>query len=60
MDAFEYQDEHYLLIADTGDNLRFRWDYQIIIIKEPSLNKMPRKKRSGISPAWSFVFKYDD
>jgi hypothetical protein len=60
MDAFEYQDEHYLLIADTGDNLRFRWDYQITIIKEPSLHKMPHKKRSAISPAWSFVFKYEN
>lgn len=60
MDAFEYQGEHYLLIADTGDNLRFRWDYQIVIIKEPLLEKGNDSSRSAISPAWSYVFKYAD
>jgi len=68
MDAFEYQGEHYLLIADTGDNFRFRWDYQITIIKEPSLNKTfnntlrntVNSGSSAISPVWSFVFKYEN
>ncbi len=57
MDAFEYQGDHYLLIADTGDNLTIRWDYRISIIKEPKLKK---KNRSAISPAWSFAFQYED
>jgi len=57
MDAFEYAGEHYLLIADTGDNLHFRWDYQIIIIKEPALTG---KSRGSVSPAWSFVFKFEN
>ncbi|MCW8928725.1 MAG: hypothetical protein OQL19_00625 [Gammaproteobacteria bacterium] len=57
MDAFKYEGEHYLLIADTGDNLRIRWDYRISIIKEP---KLDRKGASSISPAWSFSFKYED
>jgi len=62
MDAFEYQGDHYLLIADTGDNYRLRWDYQIVIIKEPSVfNKNSKQKsQSTLSPAWSFVFKYED
>ena len=68
MDAFEYQGEHYILIADTGDNFRLRWDYQITIIKEPFLNKSfnntlrntVRNGSSAISPVWSFVFKYEN
>jgi len=59
MDAFDYQGEHYLLIADTGDNYRLRWDYQVFIIKEPIVNKK-KKTQSALSPAWSFVFKYAD
>lgn len=57
MDAFEYQGEHYLLIADTGDNFSMRWDYRIYVIKEPELRN---KSRSAISPVWSFAFKYKD
>ncbi len=57
MDAFEYQGGNYLLIADTGDNFRLRFDYQIYIIKEPDLKN---KQKSIISPAWSFSFKYED
>lgn len=57
MDAFIYQGKHYLLIADTGDNLRMRWDYRISVIKEP---KIKNKSHSSISPTWSFSFKYAD
>lgn len=57
MDAFEYEGDHYLLIADTGDNYHLRWDYRISVIKEP---KLKNKSRSAISPAWSFAFKYED
>ncbi|MCP3852548.1 MAG: hypothetical protein GY694_20315 [Gammaproteobacteria bacterium] len=57
MDAFQYEGNSYLLIADTGDNYELRWDYRISIIKEPKLNK---KRPSSISPAWSFAFQYED
>ena len=57
MDAFKYQGEHYLLIADTGDNLKLRWDYQINVIKEPNLE---RKSHSAISPSWAYNFQYED
>ena len=59
MDAFKYNGDSYILIADTGDNFKFRWDYQIIIIKEP-LMIVPKKKKVRIKPAWSYVFKYAD
>ena len=55
MDAFEYQGKPYLLIADTGDNMRLRFDYRIIIIKEPDLT---RQTNTVISPQWSFNFKF--
>jgi len=57
MDAFQYQGQSYLLIADTGDNYRLRWNYQISIIKEPKLKK---KRHSTISPVWSFAYQYED
>jgi hypothetical protein len=56
MDAFTYQGENYLLIADTGDNFTLRWNYHIYIIKEPDLKMQPN---SAISPVWSFSFKYE-
>ncbi|MCU7834429.1 MAG: hypothetical protein KZQ83_04165 [gamma proteobacterium symbiont of Taylorina sp.] len=57
MDAFKYHGTPYLLIADTGDNFRLRFDYQIYIIKEPELNN---RNHSRISPAWSFNFEFED
>ncbi|WP_198265073.1 hypothetical protein [sulfur-oxidizing endosymbiont of Gigantopelta aegis] len=61
MDAFVYQDKHYLLIADTGDNIKMRWDYRLYIIEEPKLNSAKKNaSRSSISPAWTITFKYDD
>ncbi len=62
MDAFKYKGESYLLIADTGDNFKFRWDYQIVIIKEPLIipQQKIKKKRPRLKPVLSYVFKYAD
>lgn len=57
MDAFQYQGEHYLLIADTGDNLKLRLSHRISIIREP---KLGMASRSAISPAWSIFYQYED
>jgi len=57
MDAFQYQGNHYLLIADTGDNLNMLLGHRISIIREPELNNVGR---STISPEWSFFFQYED
>lgn len=57
MDAFQYQGKHYLLIADTGDNLKMLFLHRISIITEPELD---RTSRSAISPSWSFFFQYED
>jgi len=61
MDAFYYHGKPYLLIADTGDNMRLRFDYQIIIIKEPDLkHPLNHPAQSGIFPAWIFNFEFED
>jgi len=57
MDAFEYQGMHYLLIADTGDNFKLRFNYRINIINEPELKD---NNRSAVSPAWSFSYQFED
>lgn len=67
MDAFKLHGKSYLLIADTGDNFRLRFNYQIYIIKEPdlknSLNSFNSFKTNGqscLSPAWSFSFQFEN
>lgn len=61
MDAFKFHGKSYLLIADTGDNFRLRFDYQIYIIEEPDLkNSSEKESQSSISPAWAFNFKFED
>jgi len=58
MDAFIYKGKHYLLIADTGDNYRIRFNYKIIIIEEPEINN--KKGNSAIAPVWSISYQYED
>ena len=61
MDAFEYNGTAYLLIADTGDNFRLRFDYQIHIIREPDLKKgLNQITNRTLSPLWSINFKFED
>lgn len=61
MDAFVYKDKHYILIADTGDNLKIRWNYHLYIVEEPKLTATATNtSRSSISPAWTIAFKYEN
>lgn len=59
MDAFQYQGNHYLLIADSGDNYRMLLGHRISIIKEPKLTTK-QTTRSAISPEWSFLYRFED
>ncbi len=56
MDAFIWQGKHYLLIADTGDNYQMRFNYQLILIKEPKL----KKQGSSLSPQQILTYQFAD
>ena len=62
MDAFEYQGEHYLLIADSGDNMEMLLQHQIYIIKEPRIEQTADKQasRAAISPEWMLSYNFKD
>ena len=57
MDAFLYQNKHYLLIADSGDNFRLRFTYRMIIVQEPDLNLV---KQHILLPDWSILYHYEN
>ena len=62
MDAFEYQGKHYLLIADSGDNMEILLQHQIYIIKEPRIKPAMDEpaSRSAIAPEWTLSYKFKD
>jgi hypothetical protein len=57
MDSFVIDDIAYLLLADTGDNLRWRPHVSLIVIAEPPIdsnNEIP------LEPIWQKNFRYPD
>ncbi|MDV7103773.1 hypothetical protein R3X26_05045 [Vibrio sp. TH_r3] len=55
--TFEYKGQHYLLIADTGDNYANRDVYQLHIIREP---KITEQTTLTVSPEWTIRYNYPD
>jgi hypothetical protein len=53
--AFDLDDRHYLLIADTGDNGGLRRTLQLHVVEEP-----PGLVDGVLRPAWSIVFRWPD
>jgi len=58
--SFTYQNQAYLLIADTGDNQAKRSQYQLHLIKEPDLSQLNGQKTLSVKPSWSMTFTYPD
>ncbi|WP_413283143.1 hypothetical protein [Vibrio sp. MA40-2] len=55
--TFEYKGQHYLLIADTGDNSVSRDEYQLHVIREP---KITEQTTLTVSPEWTIRYNYPD
>ena len=54
--SFELQGKHYLLIADTGDNLRWRSTVVLYVVETPDLTA----PRQGMIPvAWQIEFQFE-
>jgi len=59
--TFNYQDNNYLLIADTGDNFLERKNYQLHVVKEPQLNLLDNNIQIlTAKPKWTTTFSYKD
>jgi hypothetical protein len=58
MASFRYKGESYLLIADTGDNFRWRPSKELIIIREPDPDV--RAMDAVIPVEWKIELEYSD
>jgi hypothetical protein len=58
MATFEHEGKSYILMADTGDNFRWRPFLTILVIEEPDIDVL--SDDSVIPIAWSFTYEYGD
>lgn len=58
LSAFRLNGEDYLLIADTGDNFRWRPQVSLIVIKEPDVQALGMDE--VIPVAWQFNARYPE
>jgi hypothetical protein len=61
--SFRLGKESYVLIADTGDNLKRRKESAIYIIREPAISINSESKEAlnvEVEPAWTINFSYED
>lgn len=56
MDSFQFNDKHYLLIGDTGDNFRVRKKVSFLVVEEPYLDGVSGE----INLSWQTSFRYPD
>ncbi len=56
MSSFQYDNEAYLLIADTGDNFNWRPTVSLLVIREP--DPETRAASAVIPVQWAFSIKY--
>ena len=56
MDSFLFDDRHYLLIGDTGDNFRSRKEVSFLVLEEPLLDEPDR----DTTVSWQSSFTFPD
>ena len=56
MDSFLFDDRHYLLIGDTGDNFRSREEVSFLVLEEPLIDESSR----DITVSWQTSFRFPD
>ena len=59
MSSWQSGDDHFVVVADTGDNLRRRSEYRIYFAKEPKVKAGKRKIYSKAAPAVGVNFRFD-
>ena len=59
MAGFEWQGQHFILIADIGDNLAVRDTVDIYVVVEP-VRRDTGAFPSSVAVEWQFQFRYED
>lgn len=58
--AFRLDGVPYLLIADVGDNVARRTTCDLVVIRDPLLDRSPGLLPDAVSPAWTVTYRYPD
>lgn len=58
MARFTLEGESYLVIADFGDNFRWRPELYLFVIKEPTREMIENKAK--VAPDWMIVYRYPE
>ena len=58
--SFELDGRAYLLVADTGDNLSWRKQVELIVVEEPELTGESVAANTALKPAWRIAFAFED
>ncbi len=59
MSSWQSGEDHFLVVADTGDNLRQRSEYRIYFAKEPKVKPGKKKVYKKSEPAVGIKFRFD-
>ena len=59
MSDWQSGDDHFIVVADTGDNLRVRTEYRIYFAKEPKVKPGKTKIYKKSAPAVGVKFRFD-
>jgi hypothetical protein len=59
MSTWKSGEDHFLVVADTGDNLRRRSEYRIYFAKEPKVKSGKKKVYKKSEPAVGVYFRFD-
>ncbi len=59
MSSWQSGEDHFLVVADTGDNLRQRLEYRIYFAKEPKVKSGKKKVYKKSEPAVGVKFRFD-
>ena len=59
MSSWQSGDDHFIVVADTGDNLRLRSEYRIYFAKEPKVKPGKTKLYKKTAPAVAVKFRFE-
>jgi len=59
MSTWQSGDDHFIVVADTGDNLRRRSEYRLYFAKEPKVKPEKKKLYKKSAPAVGVKFRFE-
>ena len=58
--VFEYNQDHFIMIGDVGDNQAVREFCSLYIVKEPKLTRLASNENKVLTPVSEIRFQYED